>query len=330
MNGYVNPPPRWLVLIATGLVLVALAALAHAGTKIDALPAGTTLGGTEPIPAVQSATTVRTTPAAIATYTTGVLTSANVISKWSGTCNSGVFLRGDGACSNTLAALTLTTLSGVTGVTGGAVHLQAGTATAGTGGDMTVSSTPGVGLNRNGGALNLLAGDGGGGNSTGGSIMIQAGIGNGNNTGGNVSLFSGNGGPGGAGGTLSFNGGVGGATSGDGGGFALNGGIAIGVGNGGALALNGGDGGFTSGNGGSITLNAGQAPVSGTNGTIILKAGGTDIMTLDSQPTTGARTATFSATNKPGAGTGAPVLWLKVIVPGTTCATACWVPLFAN
>src|ERR1044071_6217606 len=42
--------------------------IAYADTKISALPAGTTLGGTEAIPAVQSAATVKTTPSAISTY----------------------------------------------------------------------------------------------------------------------------------------------------------------------------------------------------------------------------------------------------------------------
>lgn len=50
---------------------VLLSALALADTKISALPAGTTLAGTEAIPAVQSAATVKTTPAAIDTYVKG-------------------------------------------------------------------------------------------------------------------------------------------------------------------------------------------------------------------------------------------------------------------
>ena len=43
-------------------------------TKVSALTAGTTLGGTEAIPAVQSGSSVRITPAQIATYVAGSLT----------------------------------------------------------------------------------------------------------------------------------------------------------------------------------------------------------------------------------------------------------------
>lgn len=50
---------------------------AGADTKISALPAGTTLAGTEALPAVQSAATVKTTPAAISTY---VGTALNLVS----------------------------------------------------------------------------------------------------------------------------------------------------------------------------------------------------------------------------------------------------------
>jgi hypothetical protein len=45
-----------------------------ANTKISALPAAAAIGGTEPVPAVQSGATVRTTPAAIKTYVEGALT----------------------------------------------------------------------------------------------------------------------------------------------------------------------------------------------------------------------------------------------------------------
>lgn len=48
-----------------------LSATAFADVKISDLPDGAALGGTEPIPAVQAATTVKTTPDAIATYVKG-------------------------------------------------------------------------------------------------------------------------------------------------------------------------------------------------------------------------------------------------------------------
>ncbi len=49
-----------------------------ADVKISALPGGTTLAGTEAMPAVQSAATVKTTPAAIATYVSANLTTPNI------------------------------------------------------------------------------------------------------------------------------------------------------------------------------------------------------------------------------------------------------------
>lgn len=83
-----------------------------------AQPAAAALAGTEPIVTVQSAATVKTTPAALSTYIESQLTSADVISKWSGTCNVSAFLRGDGACapftSGTVTSVALTTPSWLT------------------------------------------------------------------------------------------------------------------------------------------------------------------------------------------------------------------------
>lgn len=54
--------------------LLALAPFAHAAdVAISALPAGAALAGTEAVPAVQSGSTVKTTPAAIKTYTFGTI-----------------------------------------------------------------------------------------------------------------------------------------------------------------------------------------------------------------------------------------------------------------
>lgn len=50
------------------LALSVVALHAYADTKISALPAASALAGTEDVPAVQSGATVRTTPAAVATY----------------------------------------------------------------------------------------------------------------------------------------------------------------------------------------------------------------------------------------------------------------------
>lgn len=89
-------------LLGLGLLLFALPAFAADqafNAFVPAQPAATTLAGTEPFPGVQSAATVKITPAQIWTYSLGQLTSANVIGKWSGTCNSAALLRGDGACA---------------------------------------------------------------------------------------------------------------------------------------------------------------------------------------------------------------------------------------
>ena len=65
-------------LLAIGLGIPYLQA---ADVAISALPAGTTLAGTEAIPAVQSAATVKTTPAAIKTYveTGGTVTASDPV-----------------------------------------------------------------------------------------------------------------------------------------------------------------------------------------------------------------------------------------------------------
>ena len=92
------------------LLLAALllaAGVAHAQTTITALPAGGALTGTEPIPMDQvgscSATggTCKTTPAAILAYIEAniALTSAQILTAFTGTCSSATFLRGDGACA---------------------------------------------------------------------------------------------------------------------------------------------------------------------------------------------------------------------------------------
>lgn len=96
--------------------LLAFATPAFAQVLIQNLPAGGALAGTEPVPTVQTAVTVKTTPAALWTYSLSQLTSANVISKWSGSCSVSNFLRGDGTC----AAVSLTTnVSGLLPVANG-------------------------------------------------------------------------------------------------------------------------------------------------------------------------------------------------------------------
>lgn len=83
------------------LVFAPLAGAADQTFKdfVPAQPAATALAGTEVVPGVQSAATVKVTPAQLFTYSLSQLTSVNVISKWSGTCDLTSFLRGDGTCS---------------------------------------------------------------------------------------------------------------------------------------------------------------------------------------------------------------------------------------
>lgn len=117
------------------------------------------------------------------------------------------------------------------------------------------------------------------------------------------------------GGSINITGAAGGATSGNAGSVTLGGGAPT-DGNGGNITLNGSAGVGTNRDGGSIVLAPGAATGAGTIGAI----------TFSNATATGAQTATFVATNKPGAGTGAPTLWLRVRVSGTTY----WVPLFAD
>lgn len=69
---------------------------------------------------------------------------------------------------------------------------------------------------------------------------------------------------------------------------------------------------------GSIAIgNSTDNPPLTINGAITLAGSGA---------TTGAQTATFSATNKPGSNTGAPTIWIPIVIASTTY----WVPGFAN
>lgn len=60
-------------------------------------------------------------------------------------------------------------------------------------------------------------------------------------------------------------------------------------------------------------------PPGGAAGSVLTK---TDARNFNTQwsgaPTTGAQTASFVATNKPGAANGAPAFWIPIVVGGTT------------
>lgn len=57
----------------------------------------------------------------------------------------------------------------------------------------------------------------------------------------------------------------------------------------------------------------------------IFGVSGSEIITIDTVPTTGAQTATFAATNKPGTATGAPTKWLPVKL----ATVQYYIPMFA-
>lgn len=67
-------------------------------------------------------------------------------------------------------------------------------------------------------------------------------------------------------------------------------------------------------------------PAGGAAGSVLVKVDGRDYnSTWTAAPTTGAQTATFTATNKPGVASGSPQLWIPVVVGGTTY----YLPLFS-
>jgi len=75
----------------------------------------------------------------------------------------------------------------------------------------------------------------------------------------------------------------------------------------------------------SLQVNDQQVTVASANG-ILVSGTGALRMADANQFTTGARTATFTATNKPGANDSAPAQWMRVILNGATF----WVPCFPD
>lgn len=225
----------------------------------------------------------------------------------------------------------------------GTLFLRAGTAggSSGTGGDVNIAAAAGGATNGIGGAMSIVAGNSAG-SGAGGSLTMNAGSGGGTGTAGTVTISGGAGGStSGAAGAITLQGGT--PVDGNGGSATIKGSNGVGTNrNGGTMTVQGGNG-TGSGSGGGLTLRAGDAGASGSNGSdvtirpgnaaggtvgrIVLQDGaGSQIGVIDTVPTTGAQTATFIATNKPGAATGAPTNWLKFTVGGT----AYWIPLFAN
>lgn len=211
---------------------------------------------------------------------------------------TGILLAGD-ASTTTSNGAALTVRAGPAGSTsgnGGTLNLSGGVPTDGNGGNVSLSGANAVGTNR-----------------TGGSGGVSSGSGTGTAAGGSSTLTGGNGGATGAGGTAIVSAGNGGGTSGNGGAATIRGGTAT-DGNGGSVNITARDGTGTNRNGGDVVITLGVASGSGTAGTLQIVGG-----TL-----TGAQTATFTATNKPGSGTTAPSLWLRIVVSGTTYYVPMW------
>lgn len=199
---------------------------------------------------------------------------------------------------------------------GGALTIKGGTggATSGNGGTVTLTGGDPVGSGT-GGNISIFGQAGVSGNNVGSTVTIQGGTSTGSATGGNVSILAASSVTGSAG-VVNITGGAGGGTSGDAGAVNISGGTAGTSGAGGSVTIAAKNGAGTNQNGGNVVVTLGNATGSGTQGTLQFVNG----------TTTGAQTATFVATNKPGSATGAPALWLRVVVAGVTY----WIPLFAN
>lgn len=200
--------------------------IAYADTKISALPAGAALTGTEDVPAVQAAATVRTTPAAIDTYvktlgaTLGVAkggTNLTAAADDNTMVGNGTTWQTKAvpSCSGATNALTYNTTTNVWGcntiAAGGspggannAVQYNNGGAFAGgdllwnnttkelTVGTVATGSTVKApeGVASAGGGLSLLAGSAAGGAFNGGAVFIGAGTPSTTGNGGGITLLA--------------------------------------------------------------------------------------------------------------------------------------------
>jgi hypothetical protein len=264
------------IALFAGLALALLTGTAGAQVKISALPAGTTLAGTEALPLVQSGVTVQSTPAAFGTYILGAPNSGSLLIG----AGAGVAPTTDTALTWTTGTQTLT--MGTTSVaaviqptqptgaaTGVSLTVKAGQGgtTNGGGGNITVSGgDQAAGTAGNGGAATVQGGSAlGTGNRAGGAATLKGGNGSGSSAGGAGGISGGNGGATGNGGPANMNGGAGGSTSGNGGSINASGGNATTSGNGGSVTFTGGIAAGTTKNGGTLAFNAGQPTSGGTS-----------------------------------------------------------------
>lgn len=302
-----------------GAVLAGLLAgsSALADVKISDLPAGTTLAGTESVPAVQSGATVKTTPSAIATYVRSTSAGAGLLSGtsggvpfWSSSSTLGssdtlaaqclVIGGGVGSAPTTDADLTWDSTTNLLtlGSTTNAATIRGATGTT-TGVALTIAGGP-AGATQVGGTLTLRGGAGGTASGNGGTLSLIGGIPS-EGIGGSVNISAASGVTAGsinrAGGSVTVTGGSG-VVAGNGGSLTFNAGGAGPTGtSGGSVNFTAGAGGSTSGNTGSISF-TNATPVDGDSGSITLTSksgvgtnrnGGT--VTLDAGTPTGSATA---------------------------------------
>lgn len=301
----------WAALIGILTLMFALSN-ARAQVPISTLPAASALGGTEAMPVVQGVTTVKTTPAAVATYINGITniwTGANTFNNALVTLGttSTASLVGAQAANTTAAGAPMTIQAGPGGSTsgtGGSLLLRGGTATDGIGGAVTTAGGAGVGTNRAGGANTVVGG---------------AGIGSG--AGGVVQVTGGAGGATGAGAAVTVSGGAGGATSGASGAATLTAGTPT-DGNGGSVSVTAAAGVGTNRNGGNVNITTGAATGSGTagvvnlNGAFFAGASGSYTGTATGMTTSPTVTITYRSAG------GMIVLCTSAALSGTSNSTA--------
>lgn len=254
-------------------------------SKLVAFLAG--LGSTVALPVIAATFNLFQPAAGIlvgstSTYVTTAAVSSNVISLWTGTCSSGTFLRGDGACQapsgGTPGGSTTQVQYNNAGAFGGSAEFVfdgTRTVTLGSANNTGVIQAPQTTAGgAAGGGLSLLGGPGGSSGATAGAVAIQAGAGGGAAAnGGAITITGGTAHTSGTGGLVTLLGGSRG-TGGTGGSVAITGNAGNGAGVGGGVTLTGGAGGATNANGGAVTLISGAPGGAGTAGAVVLDAGG--------------------------------------------------------
>lgn len=249
---------------------------------------------------------------AVGTNRTGGQVSLNGGAGTGSATGGSAFVAAGTTATGTGGTAAVTGGTGGNGGTGGAGQVSggAGNATAGNGGDGIVQG--GGAVDGNGGGAQVLGKNGVGTSRSGGAVTITAGNSTTAVTGGAITITSGSNAATGAAGDVIIQCGTGGTVSSSPT-VQIKGNVAT-DGPGGGISLVAGNGVGTNRNGGNIVMFAGTATGSGTAGNL----------TLVNMTSTGAQTATFSATNKPGTGTTSPSLWWRVSSGGTIYYIPLW------